>query len=559
METTEKSKILYQITTNDFLPSLSPLAVQLIEAAADENSSVLDLNRIIEQDPGLTTRLLKMVNSAHFARRSRISSVSHAIIMAGFKKVRLMALNISLRDTFPLGRVGGLDYDLFWKTSLYRALIAQGFAQDDRFSQSIDPEEVFTAGLILEIGLLLLFHICPPRSKDEFPGGNVSLEEMIHWEDEHLGVNHREVGRLALHRWHFPEAIIESQRYFGPEALQEDRPDLVKILEFARMATQVFFGSQDDFPIIEKIAPALALDVEKVNEILVNTFSRVEEVSTQLRLLINSQDDLLKVMEKANRTLSQINGKLESSFGKVFQLISDLEENPRQASREDQDKKDKLLENALEAVAHEIRNPLMAIGGFAHRLAKNLEQRGDVNEYVNLITKESHRLEKVLRDLMAYSQKYEPFLVTRDLTQILDKAVELYRDRLGRKGIEMTRLYSPDPLRVPLDEAEISKALQGLLELELHLLDGGRHHLWINLEETQPPPEVRITLRSQAGHFPEEFQTLLRGEDFSNQSFGLGLVLSLARKIIKAHGGRLVSAQDNEYQNLILVLPTVMA
>src|SRR5512134_2895181 len=123
METTEKSKLLHQIAANDFLPSLSPLTIQLIEAAADEQSSVLDLTRIIEQDPGLTTRLLKLVNSAYFARRSRISSVSHAIIMAGFKKVRLMALNISLRDTFPLGRVAGMDYDLFWKTSLYRALI----------------------------------------------------------------------------------------------------------------------------------------------------------------------------------------------------------------------------------------------------------------------------------------------------------------------------------------------------------------------------------------------------------------------------------------------------
>ena len=87
----EKSKILHQIAGNDFLPSLSPLTIQLIEAAADEQSSVLDLTRIIEQDPGLTTRLLKLVNSAYFARRSRISSVSHAIIMAGFKKVRLMA------------------------------------------------------------------------------------------------------------------------------------------------------------------------------------------------------------------------------------------------------------------------------------------------------------------------------------------------------------------------------------------------------------------------------------------------------------------------------------
>lgn len=171
MDSEKKSRILHQITSNDFLPSLSPLTIQLIEAAADERTSVLDLNRIIEQDPGLTTRLLKMVNSAYFGRRNKISSISHAIIMAGFKRVRLMALNISLRDTFPLGRVGGMDYDLFWKTSLYRAMIAQGFSQTDPMAEELDPEEIFTAGLILEIGMLLLFHICPPVQKEAFPGG----------------------------------------------------------------------------------------------------------------------------------------------------------------------------------------------------------------------------------------------------------------------------------------------------------------------------------------------------------------------------------------------------
>ena len=139
MDSEKKSRILHQITSNDFLPSLSPLTIQLIEAASDERTSVLDLNRIIEQDPGLTTRLLKMVNSAYFGRRTKISSISHAIIMAGFKRVRLMALNISLRDTFPLGRVGGMDYDLFWKTSLYRALIAQGFSQAEPSGRSVGP------------------------------------------------------------------------------------------------------------------------------------------------------------------------------------------------------------------------------------------------------------------------------------------------------------------------------------------------------------------------------------------------------------------------------------
>jgi HD-like signal output (HDOD) protein len=149
MEISQKTNILQKIASNDYLPSLSPLTIQLIDLAADENSSILDLARVIEQDSGLTARLLKMVNSAYHARREPVSSISYAVMVAGFKKIRMMALNISLRDTFPLGKVGGMDYDYFWKTSLYRAFLAQGLAKGSSLSKHLDPDEVFTAGLIL--------------------------------------------------------------------------------------------------------------------------------------------------------------------------------------------------------------------------------------------------------------------------------------------------------------------------------------------------------------------------------------------------------------------------
>ena len=300
---------------------------------------------------------------------------------------------------------------------------------------------------------------------------------------EHLGINHREVGRIILQRWHFPDQIIESQKYFGPEALQGDRSPLVRILEFARICTQIFFGSQDDFQLLDSLAPAQGLSPEILNEILVTTFSQVEEVAGQLRLMINSQDDLLMVMEKANRTLARINGSLESSFVKVFNLISDLEQSAVQETTEELEEKNKLLENTLEAVVHEIRNPLMAIGGFANRLAKNVEQRGDVIEYVHLITKESLRLEKVLKDLVAYSQIYKPFIITRNIIQVVEKVLAAHQDLLDEKDIRLIRLYRPTPILIPLDEVEITKALQCLLETEIQLLEKMDRQLWIDLEE----------------------------------------------------------------------------
>jgi HD-like signal output (HDOD) protein len=114
MKETEKARFLKKIADGDGLPSLSPLTIRLVELAADDRSSASDLANIIEKDPALTTRLLRLVNSAFFARRQQITSVTRGVVQVGFKQVRVMALSLSLRDTFPLGKVGGMHYDHFW-------------------------------------------------------------------------------------------------------------------------------------------------------------------------------------------------------------------------------------------------------------------------------------------------------------------------------------------------------------------------------------------------------------------------------------------------------------
>jgi nitrogen-specific signal transduction histidine kinase len=79
--------------------------------------------------------------------------------------------------------------------------------------------------------------------------------------------------------------------------------------------------------------------------------------------------------------------------------------------------------------------------------------------------------------------------------------------------------------------------------------------LWIGLEEVLEKREVRISLGAKAGQFPEELRHILLGKDFSGKSFGMGLGLSLARKIITAHGGRLELTLENELNILSVFLP----
>lgn len=544
MDSKEKAKILHQISTEDYLPSLSPLTIQLIDLAADERSSILDLARVIEQDPGLTGRLLKMVNSAFYAHREEISSIDYAVMVAGFKKIRMMALNISLKDTFPLGKVNGMDYDFFWKTSLYRAILAQELTKGSYLSDLLDPEEVFTAGLILELGLLLLFHACPESLKDAFPGGDLPLEEIIRWEIENLGINHRELGHLTFHRWHFPEQIIEIQKIFGSEALKEGQSDLCRLLEISRICTQLFMGSHEDFAVLKEIALLLELDIDRISEILSEVFFKVENLARELRLKINSHQDMLEVMEKANRALVKINDSLEENLGKLFEIVP-------QKKPEDQ-----TVENALEAVAHEIRNPLMVIGGFAQRLVKKGEEQVNVLKYAELISQESLRLERVLNELLDFSKAYNPVFRIQNLISVLEKTLTGLQNLLLKNQVILDKNFPKAIIPISLDSAGIQKSFHHILETVIPLAEKSDPIITLTIRIPPSPPEIRIEIHFQGEPLPEELRHIFLGQDFSSRTFGEGLALPLSRKIIEAHGGRIELERKDRENRITIVLPS---
>jgi HD-like signal output (HDOD) protein len=537
MEKKEKSLMLHRLVECDAFPSPSPLLMKLIELASDETASPQILARIIEQDPGLATKLIKLANSSFYARRRQISSISDAIMLLGFNRLRIMALTVSLRNGFPLGKVGGMDYERFWKTSLYRGIIAQGFARCLGEKAGVKDDEAFVGGLILEIGMLMLFGICPEPSRESFPGGNVSLKDTIEWENEHLGVDHRTVGRVALQRWHFPENLVESQRWYGLEALAGERPLLGRILEYSRSAAQLFFGKRTDFELLQRIAAFLNVSPEQVNEILCQAFFQVEQTADLLRLQPTTDRDILEALEKANRSLARINDSLQANIEKFITLVSDNEKAGNWCLSEILIEKKKAVESVLDAVAHEIRNPLMAIGGFAQRLAKNVEEKTDLVKYASIIIKESTRLEQVFKGVVAVSQPYQPVFSESDLVQILDEAIEELRSLLEEKQIEVVRNYDMNLPLLLIDAKAIRKAIQQLLKTVIQLVEEDRAVIQVELPSGAASGRIRISISGTGWTVPEEVEKMLTGLDFSSKTLGVGFGLLMTRKILEAHEG----------------------
>jgi len=388
METTT-ANLLNQLESGRGLPVLSPVAIQLVELASDDRSSARDLVNLIEKDPSLVSRLLKLANNVFYHTAVPISTPTQAVVRVGFDRLRVMALSISLRDTFPLGKVGPLDYEKFWRTSLYRAFLCKSLASS---LECAHPEEAFVAGLLMEIGILLFFEMFIKDKDEEAPLDLKPLKDLLAWEQKNFGVDHRQMGRAALAYWRFPASIIECQGDPSSGAQEGTPSGLCKICELAASWAQILIAGSSGFHVIfEQAEQELDLGQEVVNEILMQAFTQVDEAAAQFQLESKKEKDLLLLMEMANKTLSRISERIpETSFCPAGEYLPSLASVPR---------KDRAIQYTLQAVVHEIRNPLTAVGGFARKLAEALDPVSEGGKYAHFIVSEAERLEKILAEV----------------------------------------------------------------------------------------------------------------------------------------------------------------
>ncbi len=393
---TEK-EIIEKIGSGYSLPSLSAVAVKLVEIASSESCSVAEMAELIEKDPGLTARLISIANSVFFRAADPVSTIEQSIMRVGSNHLRVMALSLSLRDTFPMGKVGPMDFEKFWRSSLYQALIAKSLAQKLR---TCNPQEAFTAGLLLEIGLLIFFDIFIKGKRVEKDMTLSHLESLLKWETENYGIDHRKIGSAALAYWKFPQLIIECQLFYNIEQKKTKIPPLALVCEMAReFAALICEETTEWVPLFHRAEAIYGIDQDMFTDIIVAAFEEVQQVADSLKVDMNRDNDLLAFVEKANTSLSGLSEKiLELQETASKQSLPSFENMPQI----DNDRDSKA---ALQAVARQIRNPLMTVSSFAKKLAGSIEPSSESWKYVQIVIDEAVRLESALSKIERGSQK----------------------------------------------------------------------------------------------------------------------------------------------------------
>jgi putative nucleotidyltransferase with HDIG domain len=192
------------------LPSLPEVFMRVSAQLEDENCNVDEVVRIIQNDPSITSRILKLVNSGYSGLERQVSSVAQAVEMLGRERLKHILLDSSVRGAFGDGNNPAFSMLAFWQHSIKTALIARQLATVCEFID--DPEVMFTAGLVHDIGKLLLI--------ERFPSQMLAAEEtmirrridQLSAELTQVGLTHTAVGEALMEHWGLPEILIDCAR-----------------------------------------------------------------------------------------------------------------------------------------------------------------------------------------------------------------------------------------------------------------------------------------------------------------------------------------------------------
>jgi putative nucleotidyltransferase with HDIG domain len=232
------------------LPTIPPILARILSIVGSDTAGTRQLVELIEKDQTLTAKLLRLANGAFFGQSRRVSTVPRAILLLGFSTVRNLALGVKVWDAVGSG-VSPKRLEALWDHSVAVATCARVVGARMR---ACDPDEAFTAGLLHDIGRLVIatrFRSLYWQAAEQ-EGGDPSTAA----EESTFGVGHAEVGAWLLEAWRLPPTIVESVRLHHEENPRGELPSVLALTNRLVRATDIASGTVK--PEIEALVNGLA-------------------------------------------------------------------------------------------------------------------------------------------------------------------------------------------------------------------------------------------------------------------------------------------------------------
>jgi HD-like signal output (HDOD) protein len=205
--TSEKLHELQELLKKAQLPALPQSAAQLLELSRNPENGPQEYTVPICADVGMTTQVLRFVNSAYFGFNSKITSIPQALALVGVRTIKNYVIWNAVFTLMPNPKCGPFQLKKLWQDSLRRGILAKCLAQHIR---TVDPDDIFVCALLQDMAIPLLAKINPMIYAQLLERRGEEQIRLSHLEREVFGWDHAEAGELLAEKWGFSEYFRET-------------------------------------------------------------------------------------------------------------------------------------------------------------------------------------------------------------------------------------------------------------------------------------------------------------------------------------------------------------
>jgi len=219
-------------------------------------------------------------------------------------------------------------------------------------------------------------------------------------------------------------------------------------------------------------------------------------------------------------------------------IVRDITEYKRMEERLLQSERLAAVGNTVSHIAHEIKNPLAIIGGFARQLQKTpgLDDKGQ--HKLDIIVEEVSRLEGMIAEMRDFVKRPTAHKEPGDVEALLDEVVDLYEDTLKEQNITLKREKTPETPTLSFDRQQIHQVLLNLFKNALEAMPRGGE---LTLATRVKGPNLEVSISDTGQGMTPEVKANIFQPYFTTKEKGTGLGLAICQNIIEEHGGCLIA------------------
>lgn len=273
-------ELVAAIKKTENIPTLPKVLTKLTEEMNSENYSIKNIGDMMSHDVSLSARILKIVNSPFYGFPQRIHSINHAIVLLGANVLKSIVISTSAFTLMKEAMEG------LWEHSLFCAFAAKEIALNinkrDKKSARIDPDMMFSAGLLHDIGKIIIATTFKTEFKQILEISEKDKRPLTKIEHEMLHISHDQLSYMLTKEWNLPSSICIPIKYHHDVNLADDFKIETAILNLADFLTQAIGIGYSKNVLIEPLNKdsmnILNIDIDFIRHIIGEIYSFKDEL-----------------------------------------------------------------------------------------------------------------------------------------------------------------------------------------------------------------------------------------------------------------------------------------